>query len=472
MRNYLFFCGFVLTLGLGACAENGDAVASDSPAQQGQDVPMPGTGGAVMGAGGMGGGLDPDGGPGATPDAGVTAGLAGVTTNPGFMNLAPPMGMPFDPAGATPTDAPLPEGWGWYPVEGSVCRDGSQNGVLVRFGSVEKLYIYFEGGGACTTAGFCNYNPANVNQVLSGDGQTVLGSTFGAVAHRQQPGAFEGGVVNGIFDHNNADNPFKDWSMVYVPYCTGDVHFGSNPAAQVPGVAQPQQMMGAENTKKFISRIVPTFRDGIDQVIISGASAGSFGAALNASMIQDSFDGIPVGVILDSGVPFSDTYMPPCIQQAWRDLFKLDNNLPPDCEQCFNQDGGGMLGLADYLVDKHPQSDLAIISSLHDEVIRLFFSPAMDNCATIETADPVGVTLGQAIGAPIFPAADYQAGLEEVRETYEDTGRLATYYIGDPSITLHQHTFRARFYEAAAGGVKMSDFARAFVAGEMQQVAP
>ena len=38
----------------------------------------------------------------------------------------------------------------------------------------------------------------------------------------------------GIFDFTNAANPVKDWSGVYVPYCTGDVHFGTADNVTIP----------------------------------------------------------------------------------------------------------------------------------------------------------------------------------------------------------------------------------------------
>ena len=30
----------------------------------------------------------------------------------------------------------------------------------------------------------------------------------------------------GIFDRSNPENPFRDFGVIFVPYCTGDVHIG------------------------------------------------------------------------------------------------------------------------------------------------------------------------------------------------------------------------------------------------------
>ena len=32
---------------------------------------------------------------------------------------------------------------------------------------------------------------------------------------------------SGVFDLDNPDNPVRDWTMVFMPYCTGDVHAGT-----------------------------------------------------------------------------------------------------------------------------------------------------------------------------------------------------------------------------------------------------
>jgi Pectinacetylesterase len=390
-----------------------------------------------------------------------------------FINLAPPMGAPLTPEGATTISPAPPAGWTWYELDNTFCRDGSKNGLYVRHAAAsDKLLIYFEGGGACTTKGFCHFNPKNVNEILSGDGESVLGSTLAVVAGRQQPGAYTMGTLSGIFDDANAQNPYKGWNMVYIPYCTGDVHFGSNDAGMVHNVPEPQKFVGYKNTREFMSRIVPTFKGKVDRVIVTGASAGSFGAALNMSMIGDSFAGTQVDAVLDSGAPFDDAQWPACLQQSWRELWKLNDSFPEDCTECFAADGGGMLGLADFLIRKHSIGNIAVVSAIHDEVIRLFFAPGQNDCATIKTADPFEITTSQIVGGTIFPADDYEAGLLGLRAAYEGTGRLSTYYFGGAKELVHQHTFRARFYESVAGGKTIAQFSSDFLAGTMQQVGP
>jgi hypothetical protein len=415
-------------------------------------------------------------GPSSDPDTGSAGSAADPAEPPAmrgeFIDLAPPLGEPFDPSQATQVTPTPPPGWTWYEVDGTFCRDGSKNGLYIRHTDSDKLLIYFEGGGACTTKGFCHFNPQSVNHVLTGDGQTVLGTVFAVGPGRQQPGVYNAGVLAGIFDDQNAQNPYKGWNMVYVPYCTGDVHFGSNENGSILNVPEKQKFVGYENNRIFMGRLAATFADSVEHVVVTGASAGSFGAALNYSMISDTFADAQVDAILDSGAPFDDAHWPACMQQAWRMTWGLNDSLPPDCDECFQADGGGMIGLADFLMRKHPTGNVAVISSLHDEVIRLFFAPGQNDCALITTADPFEITTSQLLGGTIFPAPTYEAGLMGLRTSYQSTGRLATYLFGAPIDTLHQHTFRPRFYETVAGGKSMAQFVTDFLAGRVADVGP
>jgi hypothetical protein len=431
---------------------------------------LPPSGGSTGGslAGGPGGN-----GSGAAGDGG--GGRAGTSrSEPGFMNLAPAMLAKLAESDAVALTPPAPDGWSWFPIDGAICRDGSPTGIFVRFTDADKLFIYVEGGGACNTRGFCHFNPANKDSAILGSGETVIGSALAAGPARQQPGVFEpAGIPAGMFDFANPANPYRDWNGVYIPYCTGDVHFGTRRDATVPNVPEKQQFVGHFNMQKFIGHLVPTFRDRVTRVMLHGTSAGSFGAALNFSMIQDAFGDIPVDAILDSGLPFSDQFMAPCMQARWRELWGLNDALPADCTGCFEQDGGGLLGLADYLIAKHPHAKLGMITSMGDEIMRLFFSAGLNDCANIDTIDPFEVTLAQLLDPAIIMSVEsYTAAVTSLRERYAGTGQLSTYYISGIYETLHQHVWRPRFYEAVSGGKTIAQFVADTIDGVVQQVGP
>jgi len=458
--------GGVGSSGTGASGTGSGSASTDpviQPSDSGNSSGNATTGGTSNGSGSgaqTDSGGNPSGNNGGNNGGNTGGGGAQVNTNPGFVNLAPPMGAPLDPAGMTVTPPP-PAGWVWYEIEGALCRDGSPTGFYVRYTSSKKLLFYLEGGGACTSPGFCNFNPASVGQVLLGDLETPIGSAFGAGSGRQQPG------TAGIFDTANSANPVKDWNMIYVPYCTGDVHFGSKPNSSLPGVSQPQQFVGHLNMKKFVARIVPTFKDKVDLVLLSGSSAGGFGTVLNYSMVQDAFGAIPVKAVDDSGPAFADAYFPVCMQKRWRQLWGMDDSFPSDCAECRQADGGGLARWGDYMVRKHPNFSVGLLSSMRDEIIRLFYSAGNNSCAGFETSEMVGTFLGANGG--MISADVYTQGLEGLRKQYINNPRCAAYFIDG---TLHQHLWRPRFFESPNPAMTIARWLTDFVNGQGDNIGP
>jgi len=65
--------------------------------------------------------------------------------------------------------------------------------------------MYYQGGGACWDAFTCLV-PTCADTATEGDNPSTRSSGFA--------------------DLTNEDNPFKDWHIVFVSYCTCDVQFG------------------------------------------------------------------------------------------------------------------------------------------------------------------------------------------------------------------------------------------------------
>jgi hypothetical protein len=418
------------------------------------------------------------------------------TTQTTFVNLAAPLlsaltmteNDPIPSDGGGPTSPQTPAGWNYYNISGAMCRDGTPAGIFVHYGTANKLFIYLEGGGACSSATFCSHNPAEVDNAFSGgaqsQGQTIggsLGNVAGATMLPYVPTAASGltpAYSPGIFDFTNSANPVKDWSGVYVPYCTGDVHFGTNDNVTIPGdgvlpALNNQHFVGYRNMQKFMGHLVPTFPN-VTQVLLTGASAGGFGAGLNFGMVQDTFNSngktIPVTVIDDSGPPFRTQFLPPCIQKTWRELWGFDAALPSDCKECFNSDGSGLTDVVLYWHHKYKNARVGLISTMQDEVMRLFFASGDNMCASNNAT---------ALSLSPYPADQYTMGLNDLVTTYQCTGALATYYIGGmnsnfPNPTYHQHIFRSEFYtvDTNSGSVTMAQWMSNVLNGDLQIVGP
>jgi len=370
-----------------------------------------------------------------------------LTPDPGYGTRSTPAPAPT-PAVCSPetrfTGAPITDGdntWSWVPFPDAHCRDGSPTGIGIRRkeGST-KLAIYFEGGGACFHDQSCTISLANFDQNAFNLWSTASGS-------------------GGIFDASRAENPLRDFNMVYVPYCTGDVHAGDVAHVDVPGNAPKDQwFVGYRNVQYYLDRLVPTFAHA-SQVVVTGISAGGFGAALNYDRIAQAFCHSNVQLLDDSGPPMSDEYLAPCLQQRWRDLWNLDAVLPADCPACRGADGGGIVNYVPYLAAKYPNARLGLISANQDGIISMFFGYGANNCAGLN-----GTSAGMS-------GATFEAGLDDLRNRYlKSVPNWGEYIV--PS-TSHTWTGALTFYTTKVNGTNLTDWVNQLVTNDkVSYVAP
>jgi len=148
---------------------------------------------------------------------------------------------------------------GDYPLgvrpDGPVCIAGSDYSVFTRKGNPKKLLIFLQGGGACWQ-GFYNCN------VLS---------------EAQSPP--EEGPFPGVFDPTSPDNPFADYSVVYMPYCDGSAFGGDNDVNDADfGFAPTRHHRGLRNVSAGMDVAKDTFPRA-KQITVMGHSAGGVGVA-------------------------------------------------------------------------------------------------------------------------------------------------------------------------------------------------
>ena len=103
--------------------------------------------------------------------------------------------------------APL-ETWTWIEIPGMTCANGSPTGVGVNLTDRSKdVLVFFEGGGACWDATTCWALPFSL-YISSGYGKTQFDADF-------QRDMFQ-------LRREDPENPFRNVSYVFMPYCTGD----------------------------------------------------------------------------------------------------------------------------------------------------------------------------------------------------------------------------------------------------------
>jgi hypothetical protein len=178
-----------------------------------------------------------------------------------------------------PTDAPVMTPT-WETVDAPsdcMCADGSPFHFYLREASPTKVLFFLEGGGACFSAQMCTPGSGTYSENISPLSQLENSA--------------------GIFDFTNPENPFADYSVVYVPYCTGDVHSGNITQDYGNGVVIEHK--GFVNASNALDTMIKRFPD-TAQLVVAGSSAGSFPTPVFAAMAGDQLPDADLKVFADS----------------------------------------------------------------------------------------------------------------------------------------------------------------------------
>jgi hypothetical protein len=262
----------------------------------------------------------------------------------------PPQGSPL----SVPADQ-----WTWVDFPETSCDDGSPTGIGVYNASASKnLLVFLNGGGACWDYDTC----FTINSAVHGP----FGKPeFDAAVASLPPGT--------AFDRNDPTNPFSNWSYVYIPYCTGDVHSGDNvityTKAGATMLSKTYHHKGHANVLAYLKRLGSTFT-APSKVVISGSSAGGFGSMLNYVWFRWYWPKAQMYLVDDSGPPLESGDIPDSFVSAWLPNWHLDQVLTQLCGMtCLNDFSLGVTALVQY----YPHDRLSLLSSLEDKTISGYF---------------------------------------------------------------------------------------------------
>ena len=172
------------------------------------------------------------------------------------------------------------------------CSDGSEFIFWVREANPDKVLFYLQDGGVCFSAGTCAPDSDLYNTTI-GEGPIVAG---------------------GIFDLADERNPFADYSIVYVPYCTGDAHLGNITTEYAPGLTVHHK--GYVNGTAALDFIAAALPDS-SEVVVVGESAGSIAAPLYAGLVSDRLPDARITVLADGSGSYPDAPRVNEIIAAW-----------------------------------------------------------------------------------------------------------------------------------------------------------
>lgn len=169
---------------------------------------------------------------------------------------------------------------------GTSCSDASPYSFFVRPGDPGRLLIYFQGGGACWSPSTCD-----TRQDL----------------YRHNLTDADVPAQSGIFDFGNRENPFRDYTVVFVPYCTGDAHLGSRTVAYKPSLQVHHK--GHANAMAALRWTFANVKSP-RAVFVAGGSAGAIASPFYAGRVADHYKGSRIAQLGDSAGGLSVPLVP------------------------------------------------------------------------------------------------------------------------------------------------------------------
>lgn len=224
--------------------------------------------------------------------------------------------------------------------EQATCFDGSPYQVNIHQGTSGRVLLYLEGGGACWDHFTC---------YVAGIAKSFAG--------------FAG--ETGIIDLADPRNPFRDDSIVYVPYCDASVFTGDK---TVDYEGRRTFHHGRWNLATAIDAIRRDLGSP-GEIVVAGSSAGGYGTFAGYGAARVAFPDAKIRWLDDAG---------PGIQnlEASEDVRNRASNwgfteiIPPSCTRC--TETGQYTWMIDWALERDATLRVGMYSTLQDGVIRSF----------------------------------------------------------------------------------------------------
>ena len=211
----------------------------------------------------------------------------------------------------------------WYRVTTSYMKtsEGDRYRAFFKKGSENKVLIYFAGGGVSVneeTARDDTYNTKEVAIDMLANVTMNMGGLASEVEGR----------------------PFENWSIILFPYATGDFHAGTGEFhyTDTDGKEKILYHNGYVNYSEAMKMVMNmSGLDNIDTVLVTGYSAGGFGAALLSDDVFTNYfpNAESKNVLVDASLLLNDDWhnIATDVWQTPKEISDklVSNNLTLDC---------------------------------------------------------------------------------------------------------------------------------------------
>lgn len=234
----------------------------------------------------------------------------------------------------------------WYKVspDGGVNADGSKWHGLIKVQDTSKVLIYFYGGGL------------SIDSFTASHDMDYLQDGF-YYARRPLDGLEHFGITS-----SNHDNPFKDYTILLIPYATGDMHVGNNEYhyKDVLGKEKVLYHYGYSNFIKYMDMVLKYLKD-TKRVVIAGYSAGGFAVSMLMPVVREKyFPGVlDFSLLIDASLLITD---------KWSSILKDVWNSPEDIRNIVKSDNL-ILDSIKNVKDKYPDTKVMFVCSNKDNIL-------------------------------------------------------------------------------------------------------
>jgi len=309
-----------------------------------------------------------------------------------------------------------PAGWERVVPGGDCqCALGGEFAYWVHRGDPTKVVLYFQGGGACFNADTCRP---------------------GSGAYKSSTGAEDDPSLRpaGLLALDDPRNPVAGWSVVFVPYCTGDVFLGAKTTQYAPDVTIYHA--GAANARAALAGLAEMFPD-TTQLLVTGESAGGVPVPLVAGEAHDVLPNATITALADSAGAYPDV---PIVNATIGSFWGTLDAAPPWPE------------FAGLTPEQYSIPGLFVLAGRHDPAIRF----ARHDYAFDDTQAFFGALAG-------FDASNLVQLIDQNEQQILAGGVDVAGYVAPG--TGHTVIGRPAFYTESVNGVAFVDWVGDLVAG-------
>ena len=206
------------------------------------------------------------------------------------------------PSEVTKLDDAQDKDWHTVIFKGNtMCSDGSEFAIFVRKGSSKNFLIHFSGGGASWDS--TTYRqPISVMSAFDGDSKDLKSFYFPSLFR------FFPKALDGLANNKDPKNAFRDWNIIFIPYCTGDMHIGNiTNTYTFHGKKYKIHHNGRNNSLTALEWVFANFKEA-DKIMVSGESSGAWGSAFWTPYIADHYSGKKIYQLSDGALLTSNRW--------------------------------------------------------------------------------------------------------------------------------------------------------------------